>query len=68
MIKAMSGPNKPMRLCERVVKFPRIQECDNMEVDSLDGYSASIDHSVSDKPPIFIKKIELKRVMIVIIH
>lgn len=43
----MSAPKKPQRLSDRVVKFPKILECDNIELDSLEEYSESEDVNVS---------------------
>ncbi|KAJ8970976.1 hypothetical protein NQ317_001100 [Molorchus minor] len=36
-------PRKPQRLCDRVVKFPKIVECDNIELDSLEASSNTSD-------------------------
>ncbi|CAH1960271.1 unnamed protein product [Acanthoscelides obtectus] len=45
----MAAPKKPQRLCDRVVRFPKIVECDHIDVDSLEEYTESDDHNDSDQ-------------------
>lgn len=49
MLLAMSTPpRKPQRLCDRVVKFPKILECDtHIEMDSLEECQTSEEPKVS---------------------
>lgn len=47
MLLTMAAPKKPKRLCEKVVRFPRILENDNFDMDSLEGYSDTGDSNVS---------------------
>lgn len=47
MLLAMAAPKKPKRLCDKVVRFPRILENENFEVDSLEEYSDSDELKVS---------------------
>ncbi|KAJ8939231.1 hypothetical protein NQ318_015189 [Aromia moschata] len=63
MLLAMSGvpPRKPQRLCDRVIKFPKILECDNIELDSLEGCPLE-DDSVSLLMELKQKDLEVKRV------
>lgn len=48
MLLAMGAPKKPQRLCEKVVRFPRILENDNFDIDSLDGNSGTDEQIVSE--------------------
>lgn len=48
---AMAAPKKPQRLSEKVVRFPKILECDSIELDSLDECSDSGDQNVSKTHP-----------------
>lgn len=55
MLLAMAPPKKPLRLSEKVVRFPKILECDNsgnnvddnIDADSLEEYSGNDDQKVS---------------------
>lgn len=47
MLLAMGAPKKPQRLCEKVVRFPRILENENFDLDSLEGNSDAGGYIVS---------------------
>lgn len=55
----MAAPRKPLRLSEKVVRFPKIVECDNIELDSLEEYSESDEQNVSDKHVLLANTIRL---------
>lgn len=42
----MAAPKKPQRLSEKFVRFPKILECDSIELDSLEEYSGSDEQDV----------------------
>lgn len=48
MLLAMGAPRKPQRLCEKVVRFPRILENDSFDMDSLEENSDGDEKNVSE--------------------